>query len=140
FQSNEIAKIELIGKWSSRLTFAITLAAGALLFLFGPVIIQLLFGSAFKAAYWSLAVMVVAQCVNAAFGPVGTILNMTAYARTSLAGFSAAAIVNVIICTVLIPVMGHIGAAVAALVSTITWNIYLTRMLKKHLGIRVSFI
>ncbi|MEH3144884.1 MAG: lipopolysaccharide biosynthesis protein [Methylobacterium frigidaeris] len=102
----------LVRRWS-RLTFLATLATGLALVAAGPVLLGL-FGPEFRASLGLLAVLVAGQVGAAAFGPAEDLLTMLggegACAAITL-GLVLAAALGVLL---LVPVLGIMGAALAA--------------------------
>lgn len=101
----------------------------------GRSLITMLFGPEYDGAYVPLMILGAGQLVNAAAGPVGVLLTMTGHEREALKGVGAAAIANIVLNLVLIPWFGIQGAATAAALSLVIWNLLLLRSVRIHLAI-----
>lgn len=105
-----------------------------LLFLFGgPVLEQ--FGPGFSSGQHTLQLLVIAQVLSTVFGPVGLLLNVSGLERSASHGMAVAAVVNVGLCVLLVPGFAAEGAAWAMIISTLTWNIWLSVVAWKRLGL-----
>lgn len=89
---------------------------------FGQRILGMVFGGAYTAAYAPLLILSVGHLCNVFAGPVAMILNMTGHHATALYSLGVAALLNISMNALLIPLYGLFGAAVATTVSLVTWN------------------
>ena len=112
---------------------------GILLFA-GHPLLSLLFGAEFTEAYMALIILAFGQLVNAVFGPVALVLNMTGHERLTLIGVLVAVGVNVLLNLLLIPRFGMEGAACASAAALITWNVVLAIILRRRVGYCSSVI
>ncbi|MEI7780329.1 MAG: oligosaccharide flippase family protein [Planctomycetota bacterium] len=101
----------------------------------GRPLITALFGPEYQGAYVPLLILGAGQLVNAAAGPVGLLLTMTGHEQETLKGVAAAAIANIVLNLMLIPWFGIHGAATAAALSLVIWNVLLWRSVRRHLAI-----
>jgi len=95
----------------------------------------LLFGPEFSRAVVALGILGVGQLINVASGSVGLILIMTGHEYDSAKGITIAALTDVVLSALLIPIWGMNGAAIANAVSMTTWNILLVIWVYNKLGI-----
>ena len=116
----------------------VALGSTLILLLFGAPILGF-FGLEFQAGYRAMAILAIGQAINVSAGPVGYLMNLTGHQAHSarVYGFSAAG--NVVLSVLLIPLLGLAGAALATMLTTALWNIWLSILVKKRLGIR-SFV
>ena len=137
YHKKDIAALESVSRNSTLL--AIIFAAPFMLMyvFFGEWILTTFFGEKFVASYPILLILVAAQFINAVFGIVGVLLNMTHFERSTLWGVFWGAVVNVILSVILVPTYGGVGAALAVVISTVTWNLLLYRMTLVKLGIQL---
>ena len=96
------------------------------------------FGEEYADGRIALAILCVGQLTNALVGSVGFLLNMTGNERDVAKGFAIAAIINIALNLVLIPLFGIEGAAFATAVSMMVWNVLLYRQARAKLGIDSS--
>lgn len=97
--------------------------------------VLLIFGREFTTGSTALAILSLGHLANAGMGSVGLLLNMTGYERDTAKGIGIAALVNIILNVILIPLWRIEGAAVANAVSMVTWNVLLAVWVYKRLGI-----
>ena len=101
----------------------------------GDVIIRFLFGAAYVNAYIPLLILSFGQLINALFGNVALLLNMTGHERDTLRGMAIAAGSNIALNILLIPLFGLNGAAFATALTLLIWNLILWRSVQKRLNI-----
>lgn len=130
----EVARLQQLVTRSAQFVLAFSLPVAVLLVVFGKQFMGL-FGGEFVSGAPVLIVLSVGQLLNAAAGSVGLALMMTGHERSAAAGLSVAAVVNVILNAVLIPLYGAIGAAIATATSTVIWNAILIVEVYRRLGI-----
>lgn len=127
-QKGDAVGLERLARRATLFCLLLTVPLFLVCLAFGAELLDLAFGSEYAAGAPILAVLAAAQALNASFGIVGAMLNMTGHERATLTGVFVAASVNAGLNLTLIPVMGAMGAAIALLVSTFVWNmmLYLT--------------
>jgi O-antigen/teichoic acid export membrane protein len=131
----DIRRLQRLATLSSR---AILLSAlpFVLLFVFaGGKIAGWVFGDEFEISHFPLAVLALAQLVNASMGSVGYLLNMTGHEKDSANVLIGTAMLNVLLNAIMIPTFGFKGAAVATAISIVVWKVTLALMVKKRLGL-----
>lgn len=134
YAAGDLAGIQRLATRSSRLIFLFSLP-GVLAFVFFGGWFMGLFGEEFLVGATALAILSVAQLINAAAGSVGVCLTMTGHERDAARGFAAAAVVNVALNALLIPALGLVGAALSTGTSLVAWNVLLVRRLEVRLGV-----
>lgn len=99
-----------------------------ILFVFaGEEILSLVFGEDFQTAAAPLIILGLGQLINATFGPIGALLNMTGNEKESVKAVSWSSALNVVLNLCLIPIAGMSGAATATTLSLTFRNILLRR-------------
>ncbi|MHB1813814.1 MAG: oligosaccharide flippase family protein [Steroidobacteraceae bacterium] len=136
--TQEISRLKAILKASVRITFAISVTGAMLLVIFGKTILTSVFGPKYLAAYLPMEILAAAQAVNVGFGSVDIILTMTGKQRLAIRGAGTAAVLNVVLCALLIPIWGAAGAAVAAACALLCWNSLMYFFAKRHMGINTA--
>jgi O-antigen/teichoic acid export membrane protein len=110
-----------------------------LLFLFaGGHLLGLIFGSEYEGGAIALSFLAIGQLFNAGCGSVGALLNMTGHETDTMRGMVTAAVMNVILNLVLIPLYGMAGAAAASAASLAVWNLVLWKYVWERLKIESS--
>ena len=134
YQSKETNLLSYITNYVMSISASLSAVVAAIL-LIAPTWFLSLFGAEYVAGSEILMVLVIAQLVNAVFGPVTLILNMTNNQKKAARILSVSAVINVILNGILIAIMGEIGAAVATLSSMLVWNIWGFLVVKQQVGI-----
>jgi O-antigen/teichoic acid export membrane protein len=119
-----------------RWTFWPSLAATALLLIFGKPILAL-FGPQFTAGYSLMFILAVGLLARAAVGPMERFLNMIGQQRICALIYGCAFAVNLALCFVLIPPFGAVGAACAISAALICETIALVLIAKRRLGLQI---
>ncbi|MFC3105697.1 flippase [Salinisphaera aquimarina] len=138
YNAGDLKSLQYVITLSARVTLAFAVPVVLAFFVLGPWLLKLLFGPAFVQGYPVLIVLSAGQLINAAFGSVGLLLNMTGHERDTLKGFAAGATTNVILNVIFIPKFGPIGAASATAIGMVVWNIVLWRLVHQRLGFESS--
>jgi O-antigen/teichoic acid export membrane protein len=98
------------------------------------------FGEEFIAVRWEMIILIGGQLVNSGVGSVGALLNMVGYQRENARVFAVGALVNVVLNAIGIPLFGMTGAAMAAMLTMVLWNVWLHAIAKRKLNIRTSIV
>nr|WP_245291200.1 oligosaccharide flippase family protein [Methylobacterium aquaticum] len=123
----------LIRRWS-RLTLLATLGTGLAVVAGGPLLLGL-FGPDFRAALPLLALLVAGHGLAAAFGPAEDLLTMLGAERACAAVTIGLLVAAVILTLALVPLLGLIGAALAAAVVTAGRGGILALLAHRRLGL-----
>jgi len=99
-----------------------------------------IFGAVFVQGRWALSILVIGRVLNMGLGMVALLLNMTGHERQSALGLGFGALLNVLLCGLLIPYFGIDGAAAADSISTAFWNILLGYMVFQRMGINPTIV
>lgn len=95
------------------------------------------FGSGYTEADLVLRILLVGQLVNAAFGPVALLLNVTGHERVVVRVLGVTAALNLALNLVLFQLLGSTGVALGTVVAGAIWNVVLVRFVERDLGVRV---
>lgn len=133
----ERARLQYLVTQSSRIAVAIALPLVLIYAIFGRILLSNVFGEEYAAGYIPLLILAFGQLISAAMGSVRGLLNMTGHERYTMRGVLFAALINLILNAVLIPIYGMVGAATATAASVIFWNMSLKLAAKRHLGLEV---
>lgn len=120
---------------SSQITLLVAVIITVGFIFMGELFLRVIFGASYQAAYLPMMILLCGQLGNAAFGPVGFLLNMTGNEMKSFKGLGIAFAFGTVLNWILIPYYGIVGAAVATSVFLITWNVLLWWSAKQELGI-----
>ena len=132
------ASMQALIRQSAQLSMLLAVAVAAVLALAGTWFIETAFGPGFGDGYTALLILLAGQVLNAAFGPVIAVLNMTGHERDTLRGVLIACALNVVLNAVLIPPYGIEGAAIATAVTLACWNALLFVKVRQRLGMNTS--
>lgn len=128
-------QLERLAKRSSQATLLISLPVVIAFIAFGGVIIRSVFGEEYVPAYLPLAILSIGQLVNAGFGAIGFLLNMTGNESAVARIVLKMALANIVLNAALIPFYGMTGAAVATAVTLIAGNMLYYHRVRKSIGI-----
>jgi O-antigen/teichoic acid export membrane protein len=135
----ERAQLEAVAQRAVRWAFwpqlAVTLllaaASGPILGLFGPTFVH---------ARGALLLLFVGQLANTSTGYSGNLMNMTGHQRRSAQSIWIVAVFNVVAVTAGLKLAGVTGAAGGTAVSSLLWNMWLYRLVRRHVGVRPSIL
>lgn len=113
------------------------LGASAFLICFGEAITTL-YGPGFAAGLSALYILLIGQAVNAATGPLNSVVSMTGHQMHLAKVQGITATINIFLNLCLIPRFGMVGAATATTTAIAISNLWLLFYVHKHLNIRVS--
>jgi len=130
----DMQRLQRVATQSARVVLLVSIPIAVVLIVFGRWLL-LIFGQEFTKGAMALAILSLGQLVNAAMGSVGLILNMTGNERDTARGVAIAAVVNVALNAILIPLWGMNGAATATAASLVVWNVILAMQVVRRLGI-----
>jgi O-antigen/teichoic acid export membrane protein len=133
------AGLQRLASVSAQWTFWPTLALAAGLAALAPFVLGL-FGPHYQSARWALLILLVGQLVNAGCGAVGYLLSMTGHQDDTARVYGITAVVNFALCYAGVRLLKLEGAAVATSVSLMAWNLWLSRLTVKRLGVRASLL
>ena len=122
YKQGDMEALGFVARNSAKL---MTLAASPILLLFVlfPGWVMTLFGLQFVEGAAVLIILALGQFVNVATGSVGYLLMMSGHERLMRNNIISVSILNVVLCLLLIPWAGTIGAAIATAISLATMNL-----------------
>jgi len=119
---------------SVRLTFWPSLGSIVVLLIFGRPLLHL-FGRDFVSGYHLMFVIAVGLLARAAVGPAERLLNMLGERRSCALVYAGSFALNVVLCVVLIPRLGLLGAAISSAVALVFESVSLFAVAKYRLGL-----
>jgi O-antigen/teichoic acid export membrane protein len=137
FAAQDFNELQSVVSRAAKLGFGASLASVAVFAILGRTLLGL-FGAEFIAGYETMLILLSAQLVRAAAGPVISLLSVTGHQDRCLAVFGVGLIASVVLVFLLVPIFGIRGAAVSVLLVTLGWSIWLQRLVVVHLGVRTS--
>lgn len=135
-RSGNRSELQTLLKQSSRFSLLLTGVPAVGLIAFASPIITTCFGAAYSGAANPLRILAVAQIINASAGGVGMALSMTGHERSALRVGIMAAVLNLSLNLILVPLAGGIGAAIGTAISLVAWRAGFYWLVRRHLGIR----
>lgn len=133
--SQDMERLQKIVTGAARVGFGTAVPVALVLIVFGGEILELVFGVEFASGRLALAIICGGQLINAAVGSVVLLLNMTGHETVVVRGLMVAAVSNILLNLVLIPVWGMEGAAVATVATFGVWNLLLWRAGRSRLNV-----
>lgn len=131
----DLEHLQEIVTQSARWVLLLAVPVAVLLIVAGGLLLRWVFGVEFTPAHLPLAILTLGQLVNATFGSVGFLLNMTGHEAVAARTLWQAALLNIVLNLAFIPLFCLTGAALATAISLAIWNVLLYRQVKKRLGI-----
>ncbi len=139
YANKDIRSMQSSATKCARLALLGVALPASIVLVFGGDVIPLAFGKAYVNSNTIALILILGLMVSAGTGSVSTMLNMSGHERETLYSAVAGLLLAGILCMVLIPEYGAIGAATASAVSLSIKNIYLYSRARKLLGVR-SFV
>ena len=136
YKQGKTAELEKIARVSVKLISAAALPIVIIMIVFPHWVLQL-FGEGFYQGATFLQILAVGQFVNAITGSVGYLLSMSGHERDlrNISWVSGGLVL--VLCIVLVPSFGGIGAAIATAVAVASQNLLAVHFVKKRLGFNV---
>jgi O-antigen/teichoic acid export membrane protein len=121
FKQGDFDALGFLVRGCAKLT-ALLAAPISLIFILAPRSVMGIFGEQFIVGAPILTILTIGQFVEVATGAVGQLLIMTGHEKAIRNNIAITAIVNVLLCSVLIPAFGLTGAAIATTTSLTIMN------------------
>ena len=137
YAAKESSELQAVVARATQLGFWCSLAAVAGFAVLGSWLLGL-FGPEFVAGYDTMMILITAQLVRSAAGPVVSLLSVTGHQQRCLPVFGSSLIGAILLVFILVPTFGIRGAAIAVLLVTLGWSVWLHRLVVVHIGIRPS--
>lgn len=134
-QMDKIAPVITRGITMS-LILAIPVALGG--FLLSERLLYFFYGADFAAGATVCSILLVMQIVAVFISLMGVALTASDHARQSFYATASAAILNIILNIILIPILGINGAAIATLISYTLNAVLISHFLKRYITIRIE--
>lgn len=129
-----------IARKSTRLIFWSTAPILLFLFIAGKGLIWLLYGPSFTVAYPAMILLILGQFANSISGSTDIFMNMTGHQNILLKVKMYAAILNIVLCILLIPLYGIYGASFSFMFSLSFWNFYVLVFIKMKYGKSIGYL
>ncbi|MCW8828153.1 MAG: flippase [Gammaproteobacteria bacterium] len=139
FHSGRMDDLFHVARQSSKLIFWSTTPVLLVLVLFGKPILSL-FGEGFSAAYIPMLILVAGQFVNSISGSTGYFMNMTGNQHIFRNIMAVASLLNLLLCFLLIPKYGILGASIATALCLACWNMSILLYIKTKYGRSIGYI
>jgi O-antigen/teichoic acid export membrane protein len=136
YNENRLEELQKTMQLISRAALLLALPLSALLVVGREQLISFIYGDEFGATYFVMIVLLVGQLVNIAGGSVALLLNMTGHEDIVSTSLGWAFLASIILCFILVPSYGALGAAIAASSSMMLWHI--VQLVRSILTVRVN--
>lgn len=140
FHSNKIDELFYVAKKSAKLIFFTSVPILLCIIFLGKTILFTFFGKEFVQAYPALVIIALGQLINSISGATGLFMNMTGEQNIYRNIMIIACILNVGMNVFLVPKFGTYGAALAAMISFIAWNIPTLYYIKNKYGKTTGYL
>ncbi|WP_428920797.1 flippase [Marinobacter sp. DUT-3] len=136
-QDSDRIKLQQLAQRCARGSFVLSLPVALALIFGGEKLVSLVFGQDYASiSYFPVLIIALGQLLNVFFGSVGHLLSMSGNEKYTLVGQVIAVVLNVLLCLMLIPSFGAVGAAIAVSISIVVWNLVLAYFVFQKLKIR----
>lgn len=140
YHSNKIDELFHVAKKSAKLVFWLTSPILLGYVILGKPLLNIVFGREFTVAYLALVLLVLGQFVHSISGATGLFMNMTGHQKIFRNIVFIAAMTNIALNILLTPKYGIYGAAIAAMISVMSWNIATLLYVKKKFGKTTGYL
>lgn len=132
-RQNNVQGLTRLARSSSRVLtcFAVPVSLGVAL---SSRFILSLFGQEFSEGYIVLNILLVGVVVNASTGAVAELLMMSGHEKVVSLGLALSALLTILLCLILVPFHGDVGAAIAMASGTSLQNLFMMVQVKHKLG------
>lgn len=139
WQRGEAARLQAVLGHAALQGAGFALLFSAALLSLAPWLLHRL-GPAYAAGLVPLVVLLAANLVNAAAGPVLQVLLMTGHERDVVRTLGLAVVLMATLLVALVPALGALGAAIATGVTMVAWNLALAVRVRRRCGVRPSIL
>lgn len=137
FFEKDSANLQRLITQQAQLRSLFAVCAAVALVIFGNEILSL-FGEQFVIGFRALAILMAAHVLVGAAGPAIQILAIAGHQGRCALVFASAAVGTVIANTILVPIWGIEGAALAVLAVSVSWASWLYVLARRHTGVEPS--
>ncbi len=134
FSSEQHAKLRRMMTLAAWGRFGFTLVISTVMALMGPFLLGL-FGSEFPEGLTAFLILLGGNVLISIAGSGGFLMPMTGHQNQHALQVAVAALVNVVLNAILVPLFGINGAAIATAISMIVWNVIMLSYVWRHLNI-----
>jgi O-antigen/teichoic acid export membrane protein len=139
YHTGKIDELFRIAKKSTKLIFWTTVPIFIVLVFFGEGILSL-YGREFSQAYVPMVVLLLGQFVNSVAGSTGYFMNMTGHESVLRNVIAVASMFNLVLCFILIPSFGALGAAISGSLSLLLWNSWVLLFIRRKFGTTIGYM
>lgn len=135
YSSGDKVELQRLAGRSCTISFFTAFPILLIAIFFGEELILKVFGSGYQNAGMILLLLSLGQLVNVSAGSSGLLMLVSRNEQTVMITQAAVLLMNSVLCIILIPRMGAMGAAIAATASLSLRNIYLVFSIYRSMGI-----
>ena len=139
YAAGDLPALQKVVTQSARAVFAFTAVVVIALWVGASWILNL-FGEEFGAAGTALKILLLGYTVSALAGSVGYLQTMTGHEAQAARFMVIAAILNIGLNLLLIPLYGIEGAAIATAIALVYWNVAGAVFVHRRLGVRSTIL
>lgn len=136
--SGEQERLQRLMSVSAAIMFAISVAALAVIAIFGRQLITHLFGAAYISSWAPLLLLTAAQSINGFFGIGWVLLSMSGGERALTKSYAVSVCISLVAAVPLTLRAGAEGAALAAVIGTLIQNVLAWRAVRGHCSLESS--
>lgn len=137
YKDNKMNEFIALIRRNNIFIFVVTLVPVLILGFYGRDILRV-FGEEYTKGHDVLLILLLSQSFNVIFGPVNLVAVMTGYQKISSYMVIIVCFLEFLLCIILIPKYGILGAAYSNLIAYFTINFALAILIKVKLGVNVT--
>src|SRR5690606_11635885 len=135
YSENNLVEVARVIRFACLLSLCASVGIFLLIYMLSDVLINRFLGDGYATAVVPLYIICLSNLGFALFGPVLNVANMVGLERESARAAVLGVAINVVLCLLLIPKFGIVGAAIATAIATLCWKLLLVRLVYKNTGL-----
>ena len=139
YHENKVKDLQALLTFSTCFAFVLALAGSVVLYLSGDWILSW-FGEDFSSGFRIIMILIFASLIDVAFGPVTLMLTMTGQPKLVFKVQLVAALISLVLMIILSWLYGIVGTALAIVIGTSIWNLWLWGAIRNRMKLDTSFL
>jgi O-antigen/teichoic acid export membrane protein len=134
-EQKDYRRMQALATGAARAVSCLAIIPAMLFIAFGAPLLAVVFGAAYESSATPLAILAIGQLLNALTGSGSVFLNMTGHEHDTMLITGSAAVSNVVLNLMLIPLYAGVGAAVATTTTLGISNVLLALTVYRRIGV-----
>lgn len=137
YRKQDMAGFRRVSLHTTYAAVAISVAITLAYLVLGRFLLHLI-DPGFGQAYEAMLIMCVGYVINTMTGPVPMVLTMTGHENDAVKGIVVGIVINIATCCALVPLLGHVGAAIGSVLGQFAWNSLLAILVRRRFGMALD--